>query len=84
MNVTECINAYINDLGKTIKLFKYNKASHPLSIANTKNRWWVNVEIDSPHGTFDIETNDESLENALSTALSKLRREAYIKRLVAE
>ena len=69
MSIHNLINDIFNAIGAG------NKATHPISTAYTDGLWWVNIEVNSIRGTFDLETKAPSLEQALRTALKNVRRE---------
>lgn len=51
-----------------------NKAATPFATTYADGQWWVYIEVDSPGGTFDVETHDPHLIVALNNALSRVRR----------
>ena len=52
-----------------------NKAHMPYSLSFHDGEWWVNIEVDMPRGTFEIETHDPRQQMAIAKAHSRVRRE---------
>jgi hypothetical protein len=73
--VHNCSDAIIGELSHEIESRGSNKHPYPINIGFHAGRWWVNVEVDSPAGTFDIEGADVSLPLALAKALVRVRAE---------
>lgn len=77
------ISTTLRDLIDDIKRFPGNVAKHPFGIGWHDAKWWVYVEINSPKGTFDVETSAIDLHDALTIALHRVRREAQLAGLAA-
>lgn len=52
-----------------------NKARVPYAADYHDGEWWVYIDIDTRHGTFDIETHSPVRADAFRNAFSRLRRE---------
>ncbi len=72
------IDTILRDVCEAMRGFGRNKSSYPLDLAFHHNKWWVTVELNTTKATVDFETSDADPTIALSSALTRLRREARI------
>lgn len=66
-----------------ISLHGGNRHQYPLSMGQHKGRWNVILEVNSSKHTLDIDTQGDTLPNALNSALIALRRQFSPQRGVA-
>ncbi len=73
MTIDRCSDAIIHDIDHEMFLHN-NKSLYPISIGyHVGHGWLVSLEVNSPNGTFDIESEDERRDVALARALKRLR-----------
>jgi hypothetical protein len=77
---THCSDALVTQLEHLIDRHGSNKHKYPFAFGKHNGRWFVVVEVDSPAGTFDIETDAVTLASALDKALAAVER-SYTKKV---
>jgi len=77
------IDTTIRDICEVVRSFGRNKSQYPFDLAFHHGEWWVTVEVDSPRASVEFETHDGDPLIALTSSLTRLRREARLARVAA-
>jgi len=73
MTIGHCSDTVLHQIEDELDRHE-NRALYPISLGyHVPDGWLVSLEVNSPDGTFDIETRDARREIALSKALVALR-----------
>lgn len=73
-HIERCGSAVIGMIFHEIQKHGLNLSDHPFTMDYHDNKWWVYVEVNMRHASFDVEVSDMERYVALSNALSRVRR----------
>lgn len=69
-----CSDSVVHEIEHVLETHA-NRHPYPIMFGKHEGTWLTTIEVDSPKGTFDIESKGSTLTDSMRNALTALRRE---------